>query len=162
RPAHAGGHGVTLWRRDRAAGFGNGEALGRTHGDGPGGRRGGPRPAIHPHQRHAGGRACWHRDPRGGRAVVISSPINLVIFDCDGGLVDSERIAKEVLAQVLGEHGVVLAWQDAQATFMGKSTGQIAARVAERFDVELPADWTAAYYGRMIPALAERVEAIDG
>lgn len=91
-----------------------------------------------------------------------SDPISLIIFDCDGVLVDSERISNEVLVQVLGEHGVGLSWQEAQATFIGKSTGQIRAGVAEHFGVELPADWTRAYYDRMIPALAERVEAIDG
>ena len=33
----------------------------------------------------------------------MSQPFDLVIFDCDGVLVDSERVANEVFARVLDE-----------------------------------------------------------
>lgn len=88
--------------------------------------------------------------------------VDLVIFDCDGVLVDSERISNEVLAEVLAEHGIALSWEEAKATFLGQSVGDVRTNVARRFGVEMPLDWSEAYYGRMIPALAERVEAIDG
>lgn len=91
-----------------------------------------------------------------------SASLSLVIFDCDGVLVDSERISNEVLADILGTHGVTLSWMDAQTTFVGQSTGQIRTTVAEHFGVTLPDDWSTDYYERMIPALASRVEAIDG
>lgn len=91
-----------------------------------------------------------------------SASIRLVIFDCDGVLVDSERISNEVLADILGMHGIALSWMDAQTTFVGQSTGQIRTTVTELFGITLPDDWSAHYYERMIPALASRVEAIDG
>lgn len=53
--------------------------------------------------------------------IVELWPPELVIFDCDGVLVDSERISNEVLAEVLGEHGVQLSWEEAKAIFLGQS-----------------------------------------
>jgi len=90
------------------------------------------------------------------------SHVELVIFDCDGVLVDSERISNEVLAEILREHGVSLSWRDAQAIFLGQSVADVRTNAALRFRIEMPLDWSDAYYARMIPALAERVEAIDG
>lgn len=89
-------------------------------------------------------------------------PIEMVIFDCDGVLVDSERISNEVLSGVLSEYGVLLNWQDAQAMFIGQSVTEIAITIAKRCGIELPDNWSAAYYERMIPALADRVEPIAG
>jgi len=43
-------------------------------------------------------------------SYIIHAPMNntsfdLVIFDCDGVLVDSEPLANQVYVQILGEHG---------------------------------------------------------
>ncbi len=57
RPPHRRGRRNPLWRPDRAARVGNRSPLGCPHPDRPRRRRGRPRPAIHPHQRHAGRRA---------------------------------------------------------------------------------------------------------
>lgn len=43
------------------------------------------------------------------------------IFDCDGVLVDSERITCQVLAQCLDELGLTLDWQEVLRLFVGKS-----------------------------------------
>jgi beta-phosphoglucomutase-like phosphatase (HAD superfamily) len=93
---------------------------------------------------------------------AIMEGIDLIIFDCDGVLVDSERISNEVLSEILGEHGLRLSWQEAKAVFLGQSVDDVRTNAAIRFGIELPADWSHSYYARMIPALAERVEAIDG
>jgi HAD superfamily hydrolase (TIGR01509 family) len=45
----------------------------------------------------------------------------LVIFDCDGVLVDSERISHEVLVAMLAEHGVRMGFDEALDRFMGTS-----------------------------------------
>ena len=39
----------------------------------------------------------------------------LVIFDCDGVLVDSEIIASRIFADCLGEVGIVLTFEEAAA-----------------------------------------------
>jgi len=90
------------------------------------------------------------------------SPIGLVIFDCDGVLVDSERISNGVIAELLAESGISLSWQEALQIFIGQSVDDVAMTVANRFGVTLPDDWQDAYYARMIPALAAHVEPIDG
>ncbi|WP_199873109.1 HAD family phosphatase [Ideonella sp. A 288] len=48
-------------------------------------------------------------------------PFGLVIFDCDGVLVDSERLAHQALCEVLAEAGVALSFDDAVARFIGVS-----------------------------------------
>ncbi|MGW7822469.1 hypothetical protein ACWGLF_31165 [Streptomyces puniciscabiei] len=55
----------------------------------------------------------------------MTKPIELVIFDCDGVLVGSERIAAQVQA-ALGEDKVVV------ARFIGRSPAAIRQQVAER------------------------------
>jgi HAD superfamily hydrolase (TIGR01509 family) len=46
---------------------------------------------------------------------------SLVIFDCDGVLVDSEPIANAVFAEHLGRIGIVLTLEQTMARFMGRS-----------------------------------------
>jgi beta-phosphoglucomutase-like phosphatase (HAD superfamily) len=45
----------------------------------------------------------------------------LVIFDCDGVLVDSEPISIAVLLEVFAEHGVAIDVATAYARFLGRS-----------------------------------------
>lgn len=45
----------------------------------------------------------------------------LVIFDCDGVLVDSERLTHQVVVDMLAEHGVTLGFDEAVDRFIGMS-----------------------------------------
>ena len=45
----------------------------------------------------------------------------MVIFDCDGVLVDSERITHQVVVDMLAEHGVALGFDEAVDRFIGMS-----------------------------------------
>ena len=45
----------------------------------------------------------------------------MVIFDCDGVLVDSERISHQVVVDLLADHGVTLSFDEAVDRFIGKS-----------------------------------------
>lgn len=65
----------------------------------------------------------------------------LVIFDCDGVLVNSERLNNTAICQVLGECGIELSVSDSHRLFIG-STNQAVAALAERhFGVALPGDF---------------------
>jgi HAD superfamily hydrolase (TIGR01509 family) len=85
----------------------------------------------------------------------------LVIFDCDGVLVDSERLSHEVLCEMLAEHGVDWSLQQALERFMGGS----AAVTVERWtaltgvggDVFLPA-----FERRSVAAFEARLGAVPG
>ena len=57
----------------------------------------------------------------------------LVIFDCDGVLVDSERISHQVLSAMLAEQGIVLTLAQTIERFIGAST----ARCAQQIDTLL-------------------------
>lgn len=66
----------------------------------------------------------------------------LVIFDCDGVLVDTEAIANEKLAEFLSELGLELTRDDCRRQFQGKMIEDVCRHVAELlgqpFDPSLP------------------------
>jgi beta-phosphoglucomutase-like phosphatase (HAD superfamily) len=69
-------------------------------------------------------------------------PPKLVIFDCDGVLVDTEAIANEKLAEFLSELGLELTRDDCRRQFQGKMIEDVCRHVAELlgqpFDPSLP------------------------
>ncbi len=56
---------------------------------------------------------------------------DLVIFDCDGVLVDSELITNRIFAQMLNEEGLALSLDDMFERFVGRSMGQCLEIVAQ-------------------------------
>lgn len=68
---------------------------------------------------------------------MSKQPIRLVIFDCDGVLVDSEEIALQVLVAALAQKGVSLTTDEAANRFLGRSLGSLAKVVQDEFGVEI-------------------------
>jgi HAD superfamily hydrolase (TIGR01509 family) len=64
----------------------------------------------------------------------------LVIFDCDGVLVDTERLGNQRLAQVLTDAGFPISYEDCRRTFVGKPMAAVQAHV-EATGVMLGADF---------------------
>ncbi|GAA3483948.1 MULTISPECIES: HAD family hydrolase [Streptomyces] len=64
----------------------------------------------------------------------MATPLELVIFDCDGVLVDSERIAVRVQVQVGAELGWALTEDEVIEKFVGRSNTSI----GELIDARLP------------------------
>ena len=91
----------------------------------------------------------------------LSAPPALVIFDCDGVLVDSEPITNRMIAEEMTAAGLPMTTEQSIELFVG---GTIASVFQEgrRRGARLPDDWVARYYDRMIGVLAEEVEAIPG
>lgn len=89
-------------------------------------------------------------------------PIELVIFDCDGVLVDSEVIALRVLVRLGEEYGWPLTEAEAIERFVGRSETACNALVAERLGAEVAAVWGK----RFVELHAEAVDAgltpVDG
>lgn len=87
----------------------------------------------------------------------------LIIFDCDGVLVDSERIANEVFAKVLNEEcGFSLSLDDMFQTFVGHSSSQCMAIVKKMLGEEPPPHLEERYKKEINEALATSVTAVCG
>jgi HAD superfamily hydrolase (TIGR01509 family) len=73
--------------------------------------------------------------------IMDPQPIRLVIFDCDGVLVDSEPIALEVLVEALAVKGIAMDSDGAAERFLGRSIGSMADVVRQEFGVEIDQDF---------------------
>jgi beta-phosphoglucomutase-like phosphatase (HAD superfamily) len=71
--------------------------------------------------------------------------LQLVIFDCDGVLVDSEVISNEVFAHALTAEGLPTTLSEARRDFQGLLLEDIVARAEAKLGRELPNDWLQRY-----------------
>jgi len=85
----------------------------------------------------------------------------LVIFDCDGVLVDSEGATNEVLAKNLSNYGPTLSQQECIDNFVGGTMAGLADK-ARGLGYDLPDDWLDEIYAAMFERLAEGVPVIEG
>jgi HAD superfamily hydrolase (TIGR01509 family) len=76
----------------------------------------------------------------------------LVIFDCDGVLVDSETISARVLLSRLAACGVNVDFEHFRTHFLGRSFPKVAAEVREKHRVALPEDFEASYRSDLLAA----------
>lgn len=91
----------------------------------------------------------------------MTSP-ELVIFDCDGVLVDSEVVGTRVDQRVLADLGWELTIDEIVSRFVG-GTDEHFQRVIEEFRGEpLPAGWEAKYAGWYHDAFERELTPIDG
>lgn len=86
----------------------------------------------------------------------------LVIVDCDGVLVDSERLIVKVEAEICQERGWSLNEEDIIREFVGLSDSAMRARLSELVGEELGPDWDAEYTSRYREALERDLEAVPG
>lgn len=80
---------------------------------------------------------------------------SLVIFDCDGVLIDSEIISATTLVEELARHGVAVEMSHVLEHFVGHPYAVVAGKIAAIAGVPLPASFESAYRAR----LAQRFEA---
>jgi HAD superfamily hydrolase (TIGR01509 family) len=93
----------------------------------------------------------------------LNPDLELIIFDCDGVLVDSERLANEVFAGVLEEVcGLQFTLQDMFDTFVGHSRLQCLQKIEALIGEPPPDELDRRYQQDINQALAQSVVAIDG
>ncbi|WP_282688608.1 MULTISPECIES: HAD family hydrolase [unclassified Streptomyces] len=92
----------------------------------------------------------------------MAQPIELVIFDCDGVLVDSERIAVRVDALVLAELGWNLTEAEIVDRFMGLSSRSMTRQIEGHLGRRLPADWEEEFKPLYDDALAAELTPVEG
>jgi HAD superfamily hydrolase (TIGR01509 family) len=86
----------------------------------------------------------------------------LLIFDCDGVLVDTEPVSNRVLAEAIREAGVAMSVEEVTEVFAGMRLDDIAAGVEERLGKRLPEGWVVAFEERRAGEFRKGVEAIRG
>ena len=91
----------------------------------------------------------------------MGEPIELVIFDCDGVLVDSERLAVRVESALLTELGWPLTEADVLERFVGRSDAYMLAEIERELGRPVP-EWTDEYLARLHDAFHRELEAVEG
>jgi HAD superfamily hydrolase (TIGR01509 family) len=86
----------------------------------------------------------------------------LVIFDCDGVLVDSEPISNEVLAYELTDAGLPTTTREAIALYKGRILADVLALAESRLGSSLPEGFVDRYESRRTLEFRRRLKAIDG
>jgi HAD superfamily hydrolase (TIGR01509 family) len=93
----------------------------------------------------------------------LSDPVELVIFDCDGVLVNSEKVANEVFADVLLQVcGLEFTLEDMFDTFVGHSRLQCLQKIETILGEPPPAELDQRYQDDINLALKDSVAAIEG
>ena len=92
----------------------------------------------------------------------MPGPIELVIFDCDGVLIDSERLAVEVDVRVLRELGWPMSEAEVVERFVGRSDRDTQAAIEAHLGRELPAGWEEWLEALYRQAFAGRLAPVEG
>lgn len=86
----------------------------------------------------------------------------LVIFDCDGVLVDSEPIAARLTAEAVSELGWEMSAELAKSEFLGDTFSNIIRRVEEKIGRNVPEDWPARSQRNLLAALERELTPVAG
>jgi len=86
----------------------------------------------------------------------------LVIFDCDGVLVDSERLAIRIDVEFLAELGWTMTEAEAAERFVGLSMAQIRHQVESHLGRPLPAGWEEEFQERLRDAFISGLGPVQG
>ncbi|MGW4893546.1 HAD family hydrolase [Kitasatospora sp. NPDC004240] len=92
----------------------------------------------------------------------MTEPIELVIFDCDGVLVDSERIAVRVNVALGAELGWPITAEEVIDRFIGRSITVLCAEVAERLGPEAGELWAKRFAELHAEAVDRDLLPVDG
>ena len=94
--------------------------------------------------------------------LIRAAPLRLVIFDCDGVIVDSEPVSNRILAEELTALGWPMATSEATRRFLGVTLTDMAPTIEAHVGHPLTPEWRAAVQARIVAALAEESIAIPG
>lgn len=88
--------------------------------------------------------------------------IELVIFDCDGVLIDSELISARQLIETLSAYGLDVDLAYVRRHFLGRSYPIVLAQIRAEFGVDLPPDFEEAYRARLLAAFERELTVMPG
>lgn len=88
--------------------------------------------------------------------------IELVIFDCDGVLIDSEQISARMLIAALEGYGISIDPSYVARHFLGRSYPVVLAQIRKEFGIELPLHFEEEYRSRLLAAFDKELEVMPG
>jgi HAD superfamily hydrolase (TIGR01509 family) len=88
--------------------------------------------------------------------------LQLVIFDCDGVLVDSEVISNGVLAQMLSAEGLPTTLSEARRDCQGLLLSEVLANAEAKLGRSLPTGWLADYERERAEVFRRELEPVPG
>jgi HAD superfamily hydrolase (TIGR01509 family) len=88
--------------------------------------------------------------------------ITLVIFDCDGVLVDSEAISNRVLAEMLTAEGMPTTLAESRQRYQGLLLAEIAADVQARLGRVLAGSWLERFEAKRDTAFQRELQPVAG
>jgi beta-phosphoglucomutase-like phosphatase (HAD superfamily) len=87
---------------------------------------------------------------------------DLVIFDCDGVLVDSEVVSNRIFMESFAELGIVFTLEEMMTFGIGKNAVTLAAAIEQEFGVTLPTGFIEGQRARIMEAFSTELRPIDG
>jgi len=90
------------------------------------------------------------------------TPLRMVIYDCDGVLIDSEPVANRVCAEEISGLGWPMTLQECHSQFLGMSLSDMRPVIEARLGRPVPPDWVAYLADRLVQALSREAVLIDG
>ncbi|WP_369214066.1 HAD family hydrolase [Streptomyces flavofungini] len=87
---------------------------------------------------------------------------DLVIFDNDGVLVDSEPLSNTILAAYLTELGHATSYEDSLRDYMGAAVHRVHDLILERTGQRLPGDFDEELHRRVFAAFERELQPMDG
>ncbi|MEN3586537.1 HAD family hydrolase [Streptomyces sp. ZYX-F-203] len=87
---------------------------------------------------------------------------DLVIFDNDGVLVDSERISNRLMAEYLTELGHPTSFEESVRNYMGRAMRSVHDQVRERSGRRLPAEFDEVFHTRVFAAFRQDLRPVTG
>ncbi len=91
----------------------------------------------------------------------MNFPPDLVLFDCDGVLVDSEPVTNRLLQENLAARGLTVPYEEIITLFVGGTMKKVG-ETASAMGAKLEDTWLMDIYQAMFDRLAEEVTAIPG
>src|SRR5882672_5182243 len=88
--------------------------------------------------------------------------MDLIVFDCDGVLVDSEIVSFEAEAEMFREIGIALTATDLLARFLGTSSASMFAAIERENGIQLPPDFAERAVERILKAFDRKLKPIPG
>ncbi|KRD08992.1 haloacid dehalogenase [Flavobacterium sp. Root901] len=88
--------------------------------------------------------------------------VKCIIFDCDGVLVDTEKIGNGILLEMAAEYGFEMELEDAYRNFNGRNLKDCFRHIEEAIDKKLPETFESEYRERSFNAFKTEVKPMEG